>query len=233
MLALQTGCILPPAPGHAGAAPATASPVYVVLPAITAKCIRLLRHPTVRVAKPALRAVGNVVCADDDRDFTGCAVALGLVPQLRRLIEASGNREMQKEACWTLSNVAAGSSSQVHEVIASGVMQRILATCADPHADTGVRTEACWVLLNSCSCGSDLQLESLVRAGAIRALVGMIRDSTVVSLMVDSLGAWLPCRVLCAGVRLLLASSLALTLAILTILLRLPARVCREDTSSG
>jgi hypothetical protein len=42
----------------------------LLLHATIAKLLRLLRHESVRVAKPALRAVGNVVCAEDERDFT-------------------------------------------------------------------------------------------------------------------------------------------------------------------
>jgi len=75
--------------------------------------VRLLRHESSRVAKPALRCVGNIVCAEDaQHDFTQTLVDMGVVPQLRRLMELSA-RDILKEACWTMSNVAAGSAAQI------------------------------------------------------------------------------------------------------------------------
>lgn len=49
-----------------------------------------------RVTKPALRTIGNIVCAEDDTDYTQHIIDAGAVPCLQRLI-AHSNREIQKE----------------------------------------------------------------------------------------------------------------------------------------
>lgn len=49
-----------------------------------------------RVTKPALRTIGNIVCAEDDTDYTQHIIDAGAVPCLQQLI-AHSNREIQKE----------------------------------------------------------------------------------------------------------------------------------------
>lgn len=51
-----------------------------------------------RVTKPALRTIGNIVCAEDDTDYTQHIIDARAVPCLQRLI-AHSNREIQKEVC--------------------------------------------------------------------------------------------------------------------------------------
>ena len=48
-------------------------------------------------------------------DYTQYIIEAGAVPFLRELI-AHSNREIQKEACWTLSNIAAGTCEQIQTV---------------------------------------------------------------------------------------------------------------------
>ena len=73
-------------------------------------------HWSWRVTKPALRTIGNIVCAEDDADYTQHIIEAGAVPCLRNLVGHS-NREIQKEACWTLSNIAAGTIEQIQTVL--------------------------------------------------------------------------------------------------------------------
>lgn len=62
-----------------------------------------------RVTKPALRTIGNIVCAEDDTDYTQHIIDAGAVPCLQQLI-AHSNREIQKEvgvscACCAYSSI--------------------------------------------------------------------------------------------------------------------------------
>ena len=76
----------------------------VRLPSLAAKLVRFLRHESQRVCKPALRAVGNIVCAEDESDLTQNMVDLGVVPLLTALLRSPA-RDIQKEVCWTLRQV--------------------------------------------------------------------------------------------------------------------------------
>jgi hypothetical protein len=131
-----------------------------------------------RVCKPALRAIGNIVCAEDETDFTDLVVRYGAVPRLGELA-AHESREIQKEACWTLSNIAAGTESQIRNVIESGALPTLVKIALNPKADPGVKTEAGWVMLNATSCGTEAQVPALVHAGCVRVLCSLIGDSSM------------------------------------------------------
>lgn len=169
-----------------------------VLPSTASKLVKLLRHESTRVIKPALRCAGNIVCSevnDDDDidaaitepDYTQAMVQLGLVPQLRKLMETVTSRELLKEACWTMSNVAAGTKEQIQAVLDSGCLARTVQLCSDPSTDNGVRTEALWILLNSTSCGTESQIEILVKAGVVKVLCTMLSDPAMSSMALEGL----------------------------------------------
>lgn len=129
----------------------------VVKAGMCPRLVALLGHADGHVVKPALRAIGNIVCAEEDRDYTQHIVDCGAVPALRLLVEHE-DEDMQKEACWTLSNIAAGTVGQIQAVVDSGAIPPLVRIASDPGSNAEVCNEACWVLLNATSCGSDQQV---------------------------------------------------------------------------
>ncbi|KAL7554941.1 hypothetical protein ACHAWF_018504 [Thalassiosira exigua] len=163
------------------------------------RLVELLLHPSPRVAKPALRAVGNIVCADcggeqtDPRgnplpavDFTEVVLECRAVPCLRRLV-GHRNREIQKEACWTLSNIAAGTAGQIQAVIDSGAIPPLVELVNDERTDKEVRSEACWVVLNATSCGNDDQIAVLVEEGCVSVLGVLLAEPNMVMMALEGI----------------------------------------------
>ena len=146
------------------------------------RLVELLMHLSWRVTKPALRTIGNIVCAECSEDtgvttdYTEVILDCNAVPRLKELITHS-NREIQKEACWTLSNIAAGTVDQIQAVIDSGAIPPLVKLVQDKKTDQEVRSEACWVVLNATSCGSDAQIEVLVDEGCVSVLGFCCRKS--------------------------------------------------------
>lgn len=97
------------------------------------------------------------------------ATEAGAVASLCSLVTHS-NRDIQKEACWTLSNISAGTVSQIQKVIESGILVHIVALARSADTDLEVKSEASWVILNASSCGNDAQIEQLVHYGFILKL---------------------------------------------------------------
>jgi len=112
----------------------------VVAAGVCPRLVAFLAYPVLEVKQPALRCIGNIVCADAEHDFTQHIVLLGAVPLLRNLVEECTTKDMQKEVCWTLSNIAAGSVSQIQAVLESGVVPKLVELALDP-----VRVVSCWV----------------------------------------------------------------------------------------
>jgi hypothetical protein len=157
------------------------------------RLVELLTHPSWRVTKPALRTIGNIVCAEcaDDgdqssTDYTEVILECQAVPRLKQLVEHS-NREIQKEACWTLSNIAAGTVDQIQAVIDSGAIPPLVRLVQDKKTDHEVRSEACWVVLNATSCGSDSQIEVLVNEGCVSVLGVLLSEASMVMMALEGL----------------------------------------------
>jgi len=156
------------------------------------RLVELLVHASWRVTKPALRTIGNIVCAEcsDDgsatTDYTETILECGAVPRLKELI-THGNREIQKEAAWTLSNIAAGTVEQIQAVIDSGAIPPLVNLVRDKKTDQEVRSEACWVVLNATSCGSDSQIEVLVDEGCVSVLGVLLSEASMVMMALEGL----------------------------------------------
>jgi hypothetical protein len=158
------------------------------------RLVELLIHPSWRVTKPALRTIGNIVCAEcsDDinngstTDYTEVILECEAVPRLKELV-THNNREIQKEACWTLSNIAAGTVDQIQAVIDSGAIPPLVKLVRDKKTDQEVRSEACWVVLNATSCGSDSQIEILVDEGCVSVLGVLLSEASMVMMALEGL----------------------------------------------
>jgi len=165
------------------------------------RLVELLTHLSWRVTKPALRTIGNIVCAEctDDTaavasgiaggtttDYTEVILECNAVPRLKELVTHT-NREIQKEACWTLSNIAAGTVEQIQSVIDAGCIPPLVKLVQDGRTDQEVRSEACWVVLNATSCGSDSQIEGLVNEGCVAVLGVLLSEASMVMMALEGL----------------------------------------------
>ena len=68
------------------------------------------RHQSPSVLVPALRTVGNIVTGDDMQTQT--IINCGALPCLLNLLTTSHKKSIKKEACWTISNITAGTKEQ-------------------------------------------------------------------------------------------------------------------------
>ena len=60
---------------------------------------------------PALRTVGNIVTGDDLQ--TQVIINCTALPCLLNLLQTSHKKSIKKEACWTISNITAGTTEQI------------------------------------------------------------------------------------------------------------------------
>ena len=65
---------------------------------------------------PALRTLGNIVTGDDQQ--TQCVLDANVLTRIVPLLTHT-KKNIRKEACWLLSNVAAGTHAQISQVIIS------------------------------------------------------------------------------------------------------------------
>ena len=96
-------------------------------------------------------------------------------------------RSIRKEACWLLSNVAAGNASQIKALMSKdAVLRQVIEAAKQDEWD--VRKEAAWVIANVCTGGDSSAVAKLVNLGALEALVSLmeVNDTNVVCTVLDA-----------------------------------------------
>lgn len=87
---------------------------------------------------------------------------------LKNLARLLGHQKesIQKEACWTISNITAGNPSQVELVIEANIIPGLVEILKN--GDFKARKEAAWAISNATSGGNDDQLMCALSMGASR-----------------------------------------------------------------
>lgn len=68
---------------------------------------------------------------------------------------------IKKEACWTISNIAAGNRQQIQAVIDANIFPTLINIMQT--ADFKTKREAAWAITNATSSGTAEQIRYLVR----------------------------------------------------------------------
>jgi hypothetical protein len=157
----------------------------VIEAGIARRLVQLLTHHNLAIQTPALRAVGNLVTGDDD--LTGKITAIkALFPALLQLLQ-SQKKGIKKEACWAVSNITAGTRTQVQSIIDADIMYELVDVLEN--ADFDVRKEAAHAVSNATSLRQPDQIRSLVLdAKVMRPIVELMTcdDLRVVTVCLEA-----------------------------------------------
>ena len=169
---------------------------FNVLPRI----VSLFSHHDTELQLPAITIIGRVAAGSDMQ--TSAAIAANAVFCLTPLLN-SPKREIRKEAIWCLSNFAAGTEEHIESLVKNEIFQKIIKIIY--RDEKYVKVEALWVIANAAGKGNTAQVNDLVKAGVIGALVRCLSVEDNKVLQVVLLGVKL---VLMAGNKLLTESGI-------------------------
>ncbi|XP_069989414.1 importin subunit alpha-4 [Penaeus vannamei] len=146
--------------------------------------VRHLESERSKMVVPALRASGNIVSGNDAQ--TEAALAAGVLP-LYKLLLRNSRRNIRKETAWALSNVTAGTKEQIQQVVDEGLLPELVRVIEEGFLD--VQKESAWALSNLTSGGTQSQIEALVAAGGVEALVTVLGvfETSVVTVALEGL----------------------------------------------
>lgn len=134
-----------------------------------------------------MRAIGNIVTGDDH--ITQRIVDLGVLGPLKSMLSSSQRTAIQKEACWAISNITAGTLTQIQAVWSENIFP-ILISLLDK-ADLKTKREACWALCNATSCHDSAPqiIRYLASEGIIRPLCAMLElpDAKILQVALDGI----------------------------------------------
>ncbi|KAK6021256.1 Armadillo/beta-catenin-like repeat protein [Ostertagia ostertagi] len=136
--------------------------------------IKFLSDSDAMVA-PALRVLGNMSTGNDE--LTQCVVDLKTLDEIIPLSERSRSTTVVKECCWLVSNIIAGTQSQIQAVIDAGIMPFIIEVLRS--GDFKCQFEASWAVANLAQGGNSKQILSLLQDNAIPALCSALKQSNV------------------------------------------------------
>jgi importin subunit alpha-1 len=115
-------------------------------------------------------------------------LASGSLPALLALL-ASPKEGIRKEACWTVSNITAGSPQQIQAVIDANIIPPLINILQN--ADFKTKKEACWAMSNATSGGlqEPSQIRYLVSQGCIKPLCDLLKstDNKIIQVALDGL----------------------------------------------
>ena len=82
-------------------------------------------------------------------------------------------KSILKEACWTVSNITAGTKDQISAVLQSGCVEPIVQLLKSGELE--IKREAAWAISNATSGGEQSQIQQLVQYGCIPPLCELLR----------------------------------------------------------
>lgn len=96
-------------------------------------------------------------------------------------------KNIRKEACWTISNVTAGTSEQIQAVINSGIIPKLIQLLNV--AEFEIQKEAAWALSNATSGGTPEQIFYIVSQGALAPLCRLleVHDARIATVALEGL----------------------------------------------
>lgn len=140
----------------------------VVSAGVCMRLVELMNHPSPAVQTPALRTIGNIVTGPDKPTQT--VVDSGAIPVLKSLLHhRKGN--IKKEAAWALSNITAGTHDQIQQVLNAKVISQFVEMLSTE--EFSIKKEIAWAIANATSGGTESQIEYMVHAGCVEALVDL------------------------------------------------------------
>ena len=143
---------------------------------VTEAIIELLRSDNAFTVHSSLRAIGNVLTANDryTAHCIDCGVLQPLHALMHRFFAQSVNHEKLKEICWAISNITAGPSEHIIKVIEAQFVPILLEILKGSR--TVIASEALWAVSNATASADDRVVGYLVDHGLIEGLCQFLKN---------------------------------------------------------
>lgn len=118
---------------------------------------------------------------------TQVIINCGALQCLLQLLTTNHKKSIKKEACWTISNITAGTKEQIQAVMDAGIIPPLVFLLQNAEFD--IKKEAAWAISNATSGGTADQIRFLVQSGAIRPLCDLLTagDVRIVTVALEGL----------------------------------------------
>ncbi|CAI9109258.1 OLC1v1009045C1 [Oldenlandia corymbosa var. corymbosa] len=129
------------------------------------------QHPSSSVLIPALRAVGNIVTGNNRQTQVIIDKKQALSCLLMFLTQGYP-KKIEKEACWIISNITAGTEEQIQTVIEAGIISPLVQMLLN--SEFKIKKEAAYAISNATCGGNNEQIKFLVSQGCVKPLCDLL-----------------------------------------------------------
>lgn len=137
---------------------------------ITTKLVEHVGSGKAQIVAPALRILGNFVSGNEEQ--TQAVIDAGVLGVAMSILNGQ-KKNLRKEMCWLLSNIAAGTQKQIATLVGTKQIAEQLVNMA-VEADWETRKEAIWAVSNVFTGGNDYCVGLLVNQKGIDAMVSVL-----------------------------------------------------------
>eukprot|EP01029_Cantina_marsupialis_P008388 TRINITY_DN1987_c0_g1_i1.p1 TRINITY_DN1987_c0_g1~~TRINITY_DN1987_c0_g1_i1.p1 ORF type:complete len:503 (-),score=172.69 TRINITY_DN1987_c0_g1_i1:378-1886(-) len=126
-----------------------------------------------RVLIPAMRTIGNILSGNSPH-LTQSILDLDGLDYIARWL-STDSTTLQKEAVWCLSNIAAGTESQIQRLVdRADILEYILKIAMGP--EKPVRVEAAHTIANVFYCGAERHVIQMANGGCLPPLAAQLKS---------------------------------------------------------
>lgn len=143
---------------------------------------KILNSGVQKLIVPALRTLGNIVSGSDNQ--TQIVVDANILPSLVTLLSCSNKKNIRKETCWMLSNIAAGSRNQLDTLVMTPKLIDNVLLQMSTATEWDVRKEATWVISNVATGGSNEHIALLLKTNVVKYICDLLDVGEVRILLV-------------------------------------------------
>jgi len=146
----------------------------IIRTGILPKLVELIKDDRLDVAYCSLKTIGNITYGNEEQ--TEAVLNSKGLAALKDILKKP-LKKLKKDACWVLSNIAAGSPNQVQALFAEGLIELVIKNLAIESLE--IKKEALCVISNATNNITKEQIEYLLRQNIIEVLGCAIKSPNV------------------------------------------------------
>jgi importin subunit alpha-2 len=146
----------------------------IIKTGIVPRLVELVQDDRLELAHACLKTIGNITYGNEEQTQV-VLKAKGLT--VIKDVLKKPVKKIRKDACWVLSNIAAGPSSQVEALFAEGLIHFVIVQVASEVLE--IKKEALWVIANATNNITQEQIEYLLKQGIVKVLESIIKSPDI------------------------------------------------------
>jgi len=148
--------------------------IQLVETGIVPSLIRNIDNPYLNILVPTLRILGNILSCEEDGPTNIVLQNPNFIKKLHKLIFHE-KKAVRREACWALSNIAAGEPEHIDLIINyPKIVHQIIKIVLSDNPE--VKKEAGWILSNATSNADKDQIKKMVKLGILDCLGTLVKE---------------------------------------------------------